>query len=180
MAKTALAGGLLFGTWLILAGNLRVEVVVTGMAASVASVLVFRTLIAGERWLGHPERLKTTEAYRNPFLRRIRRVLWILAFGPVFLWKVLLSGINIAVLALKPTMDFWPGIVRVEGGMRSVTGTALFANLLTLTPGTLTIDYDERGDALYIHWIDVTSYREADFDYRVTSGLREWMKRIEA
>ncbi len=168
------------GAWLILAGDLSLEVVVTGVMVSVVSVFVFRPLIAGERWLGHPERLHETEGFRNPFLRRMKRILWMLALGPVFLWKVLLSGINIAFLALKPTMDFWPGIVRVEGGMRTVTGTALFANLLTLTPGTLTIDYDERGDALYIHWIDVTSYREADFDYRVTSGLREWMKRIEA
>lgn len=53
-----------------------------------------------------------------------------------------------------------------------MSGTALFANLLTLTPGTLTIDYDEDDDALYVHWIDVTGYGEADFDRRVTSGLR--------
>ncbi|MFW5686230.1 MAG: Na+/H+ antiporter subunit E, partial [Spirochaetota bacterium] len=110
----------------------------------------------------------------------LRRLAWVLVFVPVYLWKVLLSGFGMAFLALKPSIDFWPGIVRVEGKLNTVSGTALFANLLTLTPGTLTIDYDEDDDALYVHWIDVTGYGEADFDRRVTSGLRVWMKRIEA
>ncbi|MFW5880609.1 MAG: Na+/H+ antiporter subunit E [Spirochaetota bacterium] len=180
MLKPTIAGVLLLGTWLILAGNLAPETVVTGALASGIAILVFRDLIVGKRWLGRPERLRPGQAPRRPVLIRLRRLSWVLVFVPVYLWKVLLSGVGMAIFALKPSIDFWPGIVRVEAKLNTVSGTTLFANLLTLTPGTLTIDYDEDDDALYVHWIDVTGYGEADFDRRVTSGLRVWMKRIEA
>ncbi|MFW5686032.1 MAG: Na+/H+ antiporter subunit E [Spirochaetota bacterium] len=180
MLKPTIAGVLLLGTWLILAGNLAPETVVTGALASGIAILVFRDLIVGKRWLGRSERLRPGQAPRRPVLIRLRRLSWVLVFVPVYLWKVLLSGVGMAIFALKPSIDFWPGIVRVEAKLNTVSGTTLFANLLTLTPGTLTIDYDEDDDALYVHWIDVTGYGEADFDRRVTSGLRVWMKRIEA
>ncbi|MFW6288439.1 MAG: Na+/H+ antiporter subunit E [Spirochaetota bacterium] len=180
MIKLAITATLLLGLWLVLAGNVALETVAVGVLAAGVSTLVFKDLITADRWLGHRERLRNEDVPRRPLGVRLRRLLWILAFGPVYLWKVLLSGTGMAFLALKPSIDFWPGIVRVEGKLNTVSGTALFANLLTLTPGTLTIDYDEDADALYIHWIDVTGYGEADFDRRVTSGLRVWMKRIEA
>lgn len=180
MLKLVLTGTLLMGIWLVLAGNLALETVVIGGLAAVTSTLVFRDVITGARWIGRRERLRNDDVQHRPLRVRLRRLFWILALGPVYLWKVLLSGIGMAFLALKPSIDFWPGIVRVDGKLNTVSGTALFANLLTLTPGTLTIDYDEDADALYVHWIDVTGYGEADFDRRVTSGLRVWMKRIEA
>lgn len=180
MLKLVVAGMLLLGIWLVLAGNLAIETVLVGGLASVVSILVFRDLIGGERWLGRAEYLRDNGSPHRPILIRLRRFAWIVAFGPVYVWKVVVSGVNMAFLALRPTIDFWPGIVRVDGKLNSVSGTAFFANLLTLTPGTLTIDYDEEADALYVHWIDVTGYGEADFDRRVTSGLRVWMKRIGA
>ena len=180
MRKLVAATLLLFVVWLVLAGSLSWSVIVAGVILSAGSVFVFRELIAGERWLGRAETLRPDAGPRRTAGRAVRLGLNLIGFGFVFLWKVLLSGVNMAFLALKPSLDFWPGIVRVNGGMKSVTGTTLFANLLTLTPGTLTIDYDEEGDDLYVHWIDVTGYGEEDFDDRVTSGLRAWMRRIDA
>ena len=170
---------LLFGIWIVFAGRATLTTVIAGVVVSVVSTLSFRELIGGERWLGRAERLQPEPQQRSR-ADVLRRLLAAAALMPVFLWKVLLSGINMAFLALKPSIDFWPGIVRVEGGMNTVSGTTLFASLLTLTPGTLTLDYDEAGDALYVHWIDVTGYGETDFDSRVTSGLRVWMRRIGA
>ena len=180
MIKVVLAAVFLFAIWVALTGAVGPVNIVTGVAVSVASVTVFRELIGGESWLGRGERLRSAEPRRRTARRSARTLFAAIALVPVFLWKVLLSGVNMAFLAFKPSIDFWPGIVRVEGGMNTVTGTALFANLLTLTPGTLTLDYDEQDDALYVHWIDVTGYGEDDFDSRVTSGLRKWMRRIEA
>lgn len=158
--------------------------IVVGLIVSAGSVVIFRELIVGDRWLGRAELLRADEedggGRAGTTWQRLSRVGSGIVFLPVFLWKVLLAGVNMAFLAFKPSLDFWPGIVRVEGDMRTVSGTTLFANLLTLTPGTLTIDYDEEGDALYVHWIDVTGYGEDDFDHRVTSGMRVWMRRIGA
>lgn len=180
MVKIVLAAVFLFGIWVALTGAVVPVNVMTGVAVSVASVTVFRELIGGESWLGRGERLQVPVSGPRSIRHTVRTSAAAVVLVPVFLWKVLLSGVNMAFLALKPSIDFWPGIVRVEGGMNTVSGTALFANLLTLTPGTLTLDYDEDDDALYVHWIDVTGYGEEDFDSRVTSGLRTWMRRIEA
>ena len=180
MRKIVVAWALLGVVWIVLTGTLAPAVVIPGLIVSAAAVLLFRTLISGDAWLGHRERLRSDAEENDGFATRLRRLGWLLLFIPVFLWKIVLSGVNMALLALRPGVDFWPGIVRVEGGFRTTTGTTLFANLLTLTPGTLTIDYDEAEDALYVHWIDITGYGEADFDTRVTSGLRRWMHRIGA
>lgn len=180
MAKLVAGVVFLFGIWIVLAGRATPATVVAGVVVSAVSALSCRELIGGERWLGRAERLRPEPPSRRSRTGALVRLLAALALVPVFLWKVLLSGVNMAFLALKPSIDFWPGIVRVEGGMNTVSGTTLFASLLTLTPGTLTLDYDEAGDALYVHWIDVTGYGEADFDSRVTSGLRVWMRRIGA
>lgn len=180
MGKVFVAWALLGVIWIVLTGSTAAGVLVSGFVVTAASVLVFRRLIAGEHWLGHRERLVPAPGDGQAAGPRLRRFVWMIAFVPVFLWKVFLSGVNTAVLAFRPSIDFWPGIVKVEGGLRTTTGTTLFANLLTLTPGTLTIDYDERDDVLYVHWIDITGYGEADFDTMVTSGLRRWMQRIGA
>ncbi len=180
MVKIVLAAVFLFGIWVALTGALVPINIITGVAVSITSVAVFRELIGGDSWLSRGERLRPAPSGPPSPRRTVRILAAACALAPVFLWKVLLSGINMAFLALKPSIDFWPGIVRVDGGMNTVSGTTLFANLLTLTPGTLTLDYDEKDDVLYVHWIDVTGYGEADFDSRVTSGLRAWMRRIGA
>ncbi len=157
----------LLTVWLVLAGNLRASTVIAGIVLCGAAVVIFANLA-------------TEHAVRSDrgAPQVARRLLWALLFMPVFLGKVLLSGLTMAFLALKPSIDFWPGIVRVHGGFRSLVTTAIFANAMTLTPGTLTVDYDEENDDLYVHWIDVTGYEE-DFDHRVTSGMRVWMERLE-
>ena len=180
MRKLAAATVLVFAVWLTLTADLSLSTIIAGVMVSIGSVYVVRELIRNDRWLGRPEVLQRGAEPRRTIGRALRLGFNLIGFGFVFLWKVLLSGVNIAFLALKPSLDFWPGIVRVHGGMKTVSGTTFFANILTLTPGTLTIDYDEEGDDLYVHWIDVTGYGEADFDRRVTSGLRDWLRRIDA
>ncbi|MFW5812430.1 MAG: Na+/H+ antiporter subunit E [Alkalispirochaetaceae bacterium] len=165
--------------WVMLTGTLEPTFLLPGLLVSGGAVVITRRILFGREWVAAREELLPPgpEAGRAGAL--LRRTAWRIAFVPFFLWKVFLSGVGMAVLALRPSLDFWPGIVRVEGGMRTTTGTTLFANLLTLTPGTMTIDYDEKEDVLYLHWIDITGYGEQDFDKRVTGGIRRWMERME-
>ncbi len=174
----AVAVLVLFAVWLVLAGNVGPATILAGVGLSVSAAVIFSRLAAEQRAAIRPatnEPRTESRATRTSFLRRS---MYAIAFIPVFVGKLALAGFAIAYLALKPSIDFWPGIVRVQGGLRSPVTTTIFANVITLTPGTLTIDYDEASDVLYVHWIDVTGY-ETDFDHRVTSGMRVWMKRLE-
>ena len=168
----------LLAVWLVLAGNVRASTLIAGIVLCAAAVAIFANLAGEHSTRGAGSSAEAREGSRGRLLPVTRRIFWALVFMPVFLGKVLLSGLNMALLALKPGIDFWPGIVRVPGGLRNVVTTAIFANAMTLTPGTLTLDYDESNDDLYVHWIDVTGYEE-DFDRRVTSGMRVWMERLE-
>ena len=174
--------GLLFGAWVVFIGTPDAAVIVLGLIVSCSAVIAFRTMTSGERWLGRVDRPAPSsgpwpEQTAPTVARRLRAFATFVVFVPVFIAKIVASGANLAFLALKPTMDFWPGIVRVRGGLPTVSQTAVFAGLITLTPGTLTLDYDPDGDDLYVHWIDVTGYGDVTFDDRVTSGLREWVRR---
>ncbi len=174
--KKLVFGISVFVAWSAFTMNRTVPALAIGVGLSAIGIVVFGTLIDGRHWIGRRDTIGAAGRQRRG--RLLVRAMWLLAFIPVFVGKVIWSGVNLAFLALKPNMDFWPGIVRVDGGLPSVTATTVFAGLITLTPGTLTMDYDEENDNLYVHWIDVTGYGDVTFDDRVTGGLRQWVRRI--
>ena len=70
-------------------------------------------------------------------------------------------GANIGVLRLimKPDMDIEPRLVRVPAEQRSGLGLCVFANSITLTPGTVTVDVED--DGFLVHALD-TSFTDPD------------------
>ncbi|WOI53960.1 Na+/H+ antiporter subunit E [Parvularcula sp. LCG005] len=59
------------------------------------------------------------------------------------------ANIAVAVEALRPTLKLSPRMIRVPAIQASDLGKTIFANSVTLTPGTVTVDVDHRG--LVIH-----------------------------
>ena len=165
-----LYAGALFGAWLVFAGSVDLlSVLLGGSVVTIAMILFHRSILG--KWLpGY--------GTRKPGLIRPHRFLYALAFLPIFLGKVFLSGVVIARFAVTPGVSFWPGIVRTNGGLPTIGSTTVLASLITLTPGTLTIDYDARADILYIHWMDVSDYEARDIDEQVTSNMRPWVRRF--
>ncbi|MCW5725276.1 MAG: Na+/H+ antiporter subunit E [Maricaulaceae bacterium] len=54
---------------------------------------------------------------------------------------------NVAVLRamLRPSIDITPRLTRVPAGQRTELGRTVFANSITLTPGTVTVEVEEDG-----------------------------------
>ncbi|GAI75906.1 unnamed protein product, partial [marine sediment metagenome] len=52
----------------------------------------------------------------------------------------------------------------------------LLANSITLTPGTLSVDIDEKNNDLYIHWINVTTLKPTT--HHICSNFPQWIRRI--
>ena len=78
-------------------------------------------------------------------------------YVPVFLWEVLKGNIDVAYRAVHPGLRINPGIVKVTTSLRSDIACTLLANSITLTPGTMSVDYDKDRAVLYVHWINVRS-----------------------
>jgi multicomponent Na+:H+ antiporter subunit E len=75
----------------------------------------------------------------------------------MFYWSWLgqeIVAANIAVLkmVMKPDIDIEPRLVRVPVGMRSGLARCVFANSITLTPGTVTVDVED--DGFLVHALD--------------------------
>ena len=72
----------------------------------------------------------------------------------VFVREFALSVFRVARLVLSPSMAFTPCAFRFPLALTSDFQITLLANLITLTPGTLTVDVTEDRAALIIHAID--------------------------
>lgn len=55
---------------------------------------------------------------------------------------------------LGPTERLRPAILAVPLDIRSPAGTVLFADMVTLTPGTTSLEVSEDGRTLYVHVLD--------------------------
>jgi len=74
-----------------------------------------------------------------------------LRFAGFFLWQLLLSNLRVAYDVVTPHLYMQPGIVAVPLDARTDQEITLLANLITLTPGTLSLDVSEDRSVLYVH-----------------------------
>ncbi len=74
----------------------------------------------------------------------------------VFLWELLKSNWAVALMTLKPDLKLTPGILAMPLRIRQPGQIATLANMITLTPGTISIDVNKDHSVLYIHCIDAS------------------------
>ena len=82
--------------------------------------------------------------------RRIRRVL---SLAILFLYELMASAVRVALVVVRPDMSkaVRPAIVAVPLSVKSEAEITLLANLITLTPGTLSVDVSADKSVLYVH-----------------------------
>jgi multicomponent Na+:H+ antiporter subunit E len=72
----------------------------------------------------------------------IRLLLGALWYWPWLLWQILRSGIDVSRLIVMPSLPISPTLVRVRASQRTSAGLATYANSITLTPGTVSVEID--------------------------------------
>ncbi|EKF40611.1 Na+/H+ antiporter subunit E [Nitratireductor indicus] len=75
----------------------------------------------------------------------------------LFLYELVMSAWRVMVLVLSPRMDLKPGIFAYPLKVDRDFEITLLANLITLTPGTLSVDVSEDRRFLYVHALDCSS-----------------------
>lgn len=88
---------------------------------------------------------------RVPIPRLLRSVPPFLAYLAVFSWDVIVANVDVAQRILLPWAPIEPRVVVVPLEVESEYGVTTIANSITLTPGTLTMDYDDERHALIVH-----------------------------
>ncbi len=88
-------------------------------------------------------------------IRDFNRPLRILRLILLFLAELCLSGLRVARDTISPRMDFRPAIIAIPLDVKRDLEVMLLANLISLTPGTLSVDVSDDRSTLYVHAMNV-------------------------
>jgi multicomponent Na+:H+ antiporter subunit E len=83
------------------------------------------------------------------------KALWLLVY---FAGQLVQSSAQVAWEVLTPSSRIEPAVVSVELTTSAPAIATLVANLVSLTPGTLTLEIDEETSILYIHVLHLKSF----------------------
>lgn len=78
-----------------------------------------------------------------------------LGLAVLFIYELVLSAWRVALIVLRPRIQLQPGIIAFPLTVDRDFEITMLANLITLTPGTLSVDVSEDRKILYVHCIDV-------------------------
>jgi multicomponent Na+:H+ antiporter subunit E len=68
-----------------------------------------------------------------------------------FLWELIKANLRVMYDVLRPHYGMEPGIVAIPLDVTSDAEITLLANLISLTPGTLSLDVSDDRRTLYVH-----------------------------
>lgn len=148
----ALMGLALLAVWLLLSGLYK------PLLISLAVLSVLLTL-----WLSG--RMGVIDPESHPIWAAIRYV----PYWPWLSIEIVKSSIDVARRVLSPGMPISPTVFEVDAGQHTTMGRVVYANSITLTPGTVTLAVE--GSRLTVHALssDTIDYLlSGEMDARVT------------
>lgn len=85
----------------------------------------------------------------------MRRVFAAFKLIALFIKELIISNIDVVKVLLSPKFDIEPGIIEVPTQLKSDWELTLLASLISLTPGTLSMDFSEDKKSIFVHSIHV-------------------------
>lgn len=147
----------LFCFWLLLSGIYTAFLVAAGLACALA-VVVFAQRMDVIDHEGHPVHLAPRALLR---------------YWPWLLKEIVKSAWEVSLIILQPRLPISPTLVRVKSTQKTDLGRTVFANSITLTPGTVSVEVGD-GEIL-VHALTrsgADSLAAGDMDGRVTDFER--------
>ncbi|WP_415382704.1 Na+/H+ antiporter subunit E [Halosimplex sp. TS25] len=116
--------------------------------------------LAGEFLIGLAIGMPIAFAFRRFYLpelplgERLRGLPYVGIYLAHFLWELLTANVDVAYRVLAPSMPIEPDVIELPLRVETDLAITTIANSITLTPGTLSMDYDDERNTLYVHAID--------------------------
>lgn len=145
-------GAILFAFWLALSGHYTPLLLTFGVASCALVVFLAR-------------RMDIVDSEGAPFHivgRLSAYLVWLLK-------EIFVANLHVAGIILRPSLPISPVMVTFRSSQETDLGRVIYANSITLTPGTITTRV--RGRDLEIHsltWVDVDGGEDDEMDRRVT------------
>jgi multicomponent Na+:H+ antiporter subunit E len=144
-------GAVLFAFWLALSGHYTPLLLSFGVGSCVLVVYLAK-------------RMELIDAEGVPF-HVVGR--FFLLYLPWLMKEVLVANVEVAKVILSPTLNISPRMVVFHGAQKTDLGRAIYANSITLTPGTITTGVE--GNEYQIHALraaDLETDEEQQMDAR--------------
>ncbi|WP_198409174.1 Na+/H+ antiporter subunit E [Magnetospira sp. QH-2] len=150
-------GAILLAFWLMMSGHYGGLMISLGVASVVVTV-----------WIAH--RMETTDHEGHPMHLAVRGM----TFWPWLYWEIIKSNIDVAKIILSPKMPISPQVFVTKASQSDELGRVVYANSITLTPGTVTMGIDD--DQLEVHALTrdtAAGVQTGDMDRRVCKLMGE-------
>ena len=142
----------LFGVWLLWSGHFEPLLLSFGVLSCAVVVTLAR-------------KMKIVDREGAPVELALRALVYV----PWLLWEIVKANIDVARRILAPRLPISPTIITVKAGQRHDIARVIYANSITLTPGTVSVDTD--GDQITVHALTEEAARAVetgDMDRRVS------------
>lgn len=151
MVRALSLGSVLLIAWLLLSGHFEPMLIGFGIAScAVVVIITVRMEVVDQE--GHPIHLS-----------------WgALTYWPWLLIEIVKANLDVGKRVLAPDLPISPTMVRVRASQKSDLGQVIYANSITLTPGTISVDVG-RGEIL-VHALTregAESLEQGEMDRRV-------------
>ncbi len=147
---------IMFAFWILLSGQFSFVLIVSGI---ISSLLV--------SYMSHDLLISDADVKLGAI-----RIVRFVKYLPWLLWKIVLANIDLVYRTLHPTMPISPRIISIKNEFKTEIGMVTFANSITLTPGTVTIDVNR--DEFIVHAI-----AEEPAEDLITGEMKARVMRIE-
>ena len=150
-------GAVLFSVWLMLSGHYTVFITTLGVLSCVLVVSIMQRMELIDRE-GHPIHL-TWRAF---------------TYIPWLIIEIIKANFCVLKIILSPSLPATPTLIRVKASQTSDLGQVIYANSITLTPGTISVDV-ANGEIL-VHALTLSGAEdllEGEMDRRVTKMVGE-------
>jgi multicomponent Na+:H+ antiporter subunit E len=140
----------------------REELIVGAILAVIVGALLRNRFIGKDLRMLNPRRWFTFLVYLFPFLFAMAK-----------------ANVDVAYRVITGRIN--PGIVKINPKLKNDTSLTILANSITLTPGTLSVDVDQKTNELYVHWINVDPavLKDMPRDYHpICNSFPDWARRI--
>lgn len=135
-AQAIALGIVLYALWLLLSGHYTGFLLAIGLASTAFAVFFAM-------------RMEIIDEEGVPVIHLTWKI-W--SYLPWLVLEIVKSNIAAAKIVLSPSMPIHPMMFRVRARQHSDLGRVIFANSITLTPGTVTVAVV--GDELHVHALD--------------------------
>jgi multicomponent Na+:H+ antiporter subunit E len=140
----------------------REELVVGAVFAVLAGALLRNRFIGKDLRMLNPRRWFTFLVYLFPFFFAMAK-----------------ANVDVAYRVITGRIN--PAIVKINPELKNDMSLTFLASSITLTPGTLSVDVDQKTNELYVHWINVDPevLKHMPRDYHPICGsFPDWARRI--